>query len=47
MNITTVKDFLSIKRAGIAWLIFLVGLLALPAAFTAGGIYHRAGSPIS
>lgn len=42
-----VVEFLNAKRSGVALLVLSVGLLALPAAFTAGGIYHRAGSPTS
>lgn len=33
------------RRSGIALLLFALGLLALPAAFTAGSIYHRSGEP--
>ena len=42
-----VQELLAAKRSGVALLVFVAGLLALPAAFTAGSIYHRAGEPIS
>ena len=34
-------------RSRVAVVVFALGLLALPAAFTAGSLYHRSGEPIS
>jgi hypothetical protein len=36
-----------LMRSRVALLVFVLGLLALPAAFTAGGIYRRSGEPAS
>jgi hypothetical protein len=42
-----IENVIIAKRSGIALLVFVLGLLALPAAFTAGSIYHRLGEPAS
>ena len=43
----TFSHFVAAKRSGAAVIVFAFGLLALPAAFVAGGIYHRLGEPTS
>ena len=41
------KTFLAAKRTRLALLVLLLGLMAVPAARIAGGIYFRSGQPIS
>jgi hypothetical protein len=43
----SIETFLAAKRSRFALLVFALGLFALPAAFTAGGIYRRSGEPVS
>jgi len=42
-----IENFVAAKRSGIALLVFGFGLLAIPAVFAAGAIYHRLGCPAS
>jgi hypothetical protein len=41
------ENFIAAKRSRLALLLFALGLLALPASFIAGGIYHGSGEPVS